>query len=348
MALIACPECNKKVSEAAGACPKCGRPLTAEDVADFKAKQQRAEKVRTIGCLSIIGILLVMALINSINSAILSSAIPSDVSYSIIEESTPLLNHSLTIRLNKRVSEQTLRAIAHKLKSQESRHFEGTGIFYYLPGMEVDAAGCWATTHFSPELKVRIIGLTVEEADWLTAQPEPANREVIGRWLNDTIGACRITIFRERGRLFMEESSAFSNGGGVKWSMVERKSTIGRRFVKVDPSHAGDSWVIGSNGNLQCRDDDYNWIIYVATKIPSPSTSPGLGQTTTLQTQVDPSELRPHSAQVQPEREEAARRKLDLAIKLIDAGKPADSFLHQVIKDYPETEAAQEARILLD
>lgn len=29
MALIKCPECGKKVSDMAKACPKCGRPLNA-------------------------------------------------------------------------------------------------------------------------------------------------------------------------------------------------------------------------------------------------------------------------------------------------------------------------------
>ncbi|MCH7702181.1 MAG: hypothetical protein IID37_10880 [Planctomycetes bacterium] len=86
--------------------------------------------------------------------------IPDDVSYSIIDSTTmPGIKRSLDVRLNKKVSERTLRALALKLKSQDSRNYERTFIVYYLPDMKV-GAGAWATTHFDPDLEVRVLGLT--------------------------------------------------------------------------------------------------------------------------------------------------------------------------------------------
>lgn len=56
MARIPCPECNKKISEDAEACPKCGAPLTKENVAAAKEKQKK----QNIGCLAVLLILFVI------------------------------------------------------------------------------------------------------------------------------------------------------------------------------------------------------------------------------------------------------------------------------------------------
>ena len=94
-----------------------------------------------------------------------------DVSYSIIDSTaTAGIKRSLDVRLNKRVAEDTLRAMALKLKSQDSRDYDRTFITYYLPGMTV-GAGAWATTHFRPDLEVKILGLWTEEEKKLSTAP---------------------------------------------------------------------------------------------------------------------------------------------------------------------------------
>lgn len=155
--------------------------------------------------------------------------IPDDVSYSIIDSSTLRgIKRQLDVRLNKKVSERTLRAIALKLKSQDSRHYDRTFITYSLPGMVV-GTGAWATTHFNPNLEVRILGLTAEEEEKLVTEPVPANREVIGRWVDEIPHASsRFTIFREEGKLFIEQT--FKDGSSRKEELVEKKSPLGRRF----------------------------------------------------------------------------------------------------------------------
>ena len=66
---------------------------------------------------------------------------------------------NLDVRLNQKVSQDVLRAIALELKSNDSRQYDRTFIVYYLPAMNVDSGG-WATTNFNPTLDVRILGLT--------------------------------------------------------------------------------------------------------------------------------------------------------------------------------------------
>ena len=69
MALIACPECKKKVSDSAGNCPKCGYQLTPEKIAEIKKKEQQTQKGCAIGCLAVIAICFVLYRIGSLSSA---------------------------------------------------------------------------------------------------------------------------------------------------------------------------------------------------------------------------------------------------------------------------------------
>lgn len=191
---------------------------------------------------------------------------PSAAPYTVINTSArPGIKRTIDVRLKRKELEGTLRVIANKLKSQDARKYDRTFISYYLPGMEV-GSGAWATTHFDPDLEVRILGPTEAEGRIvirrLAEKQLERNREVIGRWLDhdpsgrDSIHNLggRITIFRSAGKIFFEQN--FKDGGTYKTELVwNRESPAGRRFDKVKRSRAGDHWIIGHDGNLQAHDD---------------------------------------------------------------------------------------------
>jgi len=179
-------------------------------------------------------------------------SIPGDVSFSSIESHViPGVKRSLDVRLNKAVSEDTLRAIALKLESEDARSYDRTFITYYLPGMEV-GSGAWATSHFDPDLEVRILGFTPEEEKRLAVEPTPENREIIGRW-RCQFPPSRITISREGGKIYLEQK--LKDGGSLKINLEEKQSPLGRRFDKVEGSSSGDHWIVDSQANLQIRDN---------------------------------------------------------------------------------------------
>ena len=92
------------------------------------------------------------------------SKIPSDITYTVINETKlPRIKRSVDIRLNRPVSEATLTTIAAEIKSSDSGDYERTFIGYYLPEMQV-GAGCWATSHYNPDLDVQILGLSADAA----------------------------------------------------------------------------------------------------------------------------------------------------------------------------------------
>ena len=52
MAQIPCPECNRRISETAESCPKCGCKLTPEKIEEAKKKDKRITTEVAIGCLT--------------------------------------------------------------------------------------------------------------------------------------------------------------------------------------------------------------------------------------------------------------------------------------------------------
>jgi len=181
-----------------------------------------------------------------------ASVIPADVTYSVIQSKIVSgIRKSIDVRLNKKVSEAILRAIALELKSGDSRPYDRTFIVYYLPEMPVGAGG-WATTHFEPGLDVGILGLTPEKAPEGVESLLPSTREDIGRWSDDRNGT-QIVMYRDRGKPYVEQF--FNDGSVLKEELVESLTPLGRRFESKGGSRLGDHWVIEPSGKLQIRDN---------------------------------------------------------------------------------------------
>jgi hypothetical protein len=180
--------------------------------------------------------------------------------YSIINNNiTPGIKRSVDIRLNERISEEELRQIALAIHSSDP-NYPRTFILYYLPGMEL-GSGAWATTHFNPNLEVRILGLTAETEARLTTDTENGQRNVLGRWLDDRPYASnRITIVQE-GKKFVVET-LFKDGSKLTQELWETASRQGRRFNIVGTY---DYLVIDAQGNLRLEDND--GLIAIARKI---------------------------------------------------------------------------------
>lgn len=183
-------------------------------------------------------------------------AIPKDVSYTTIDSSTsPDGSGSIDIRLNKRVSKNTLQAISSKIQAKiPTKRL----ILYWLPGMTV-GTGAWATARllpFHPGIKIDILGMTAKQFTKVAEKHHSSdNRKVIGRWVDTTpYGGGVITIFRKNGTFYLQQRGNMD----LDEKLAEKPSPLGRWFDIVGGSRVGDStvkWVIGSDGNLQIRDN---------------------------------------------------------------------------------------------
>jgi hypothetical protein len=190
--------------------------------------------------------------------------IPADVTYTVINtEVIPGIKRSLDVRLSRKVEEDVLRSVALNLKRDDPKRYERTFIVYYLPDMEVGAGG-WATTHFNPELEVKILGLTAKQEESLATKVEDVAREVVGSWLDQSpmVGG-RISIYRKEGMLYMERT--FKDGSSSNKELAEKPSSGGKRFEEKGGSRFGEHYIIDEQGNLQIRDQE--GLIATAKKI---------------------------------------------------------------------------------
>ena len=156
--------------------------------------------------------------------------IPDDVKWSVIQDDAfpQFAKRQVKVQLNRKVSEDTLDAIAQDVKDDDS-DYERIFIAYYVLGMDVNQAA-WATTNFAPDLRVIVNGLTVEQEEQFLAEPIPEGREVVGRWISDQAASLSglITIYEEDGKTFVERRLA--DGGTLTLEAVEVPSASGRRF----------------------------------------------------------------------------------------------------------------------
>lgn len=190
---------------------------------------------------------------STVSQASVHGAIPKDVSYEILRASRiPKIKCSLDIRLNRKVSEDVLRAIAMKLRSQEGEGYERMFIAYYLPSMEV-GSGAWATSHFNPTLKIEILGLATEQEKSLMNEPNDPSRRVIGKWLdNRPFAGGIIIIYQKNGTLMIERK--FKDGSNLSEELIERAKSRARTFEKKRDRRDAEYYVIDQGGNLQIRD----------------------------------------------------------------------------------------------
>ncbi len=196
--------------------------------------------------------------IQNVESVTHESAIPTDVTYTVInEEKIPEMKRSVDVRLNRKVSKEVLEALGNKIKNQDSSNYERTFVGYYLPGMKVNA-GYWATTHFNPNLEVRILGLPLEQENGPPETVSDPSREIVGIWIQEEQPLPgRVTIFSQDGSVFMEKT--FRDGSVSKDKMVEQASNDGRKFMKATRTRAGDDYyLIDKQGNLQLWSQDFD------------------------------------------------------------------------------------------
>ncbi len=182
--------------------------------------------------------------------------VPTDVTYRILQEETiPNVKRSVDVRLNRRVSADILRAIAHEIRAKDNSRYQRTFILHYLPNMKVDA-GAWASTHFNPELEIKIYGTTEGQHSALVEPSESASaRQVIGVWLDERpYVSRRIALYRKDGKVFIE--STYRDGSVGTDEMTERNTSRGLRFDAKQTSPAGDHYVLNRSGDLEIRDSE--------------------------------------------------------------------------------------------
>lgn len=175
------------------------------------------------------------------------------VSYTIIEKSSMgSIKLSIDIKLEQKVSRDFLQKIALKLRQDEPIKYDRIFICYLLPGM-TPGAGAWATSHFNPNLKVEILGTTIEEEKALMSKPKDSSAKIIGEWLDEGSLGAKYTLLKKNGKTIM--ICKYKDGSGSEEEMIQRKQSGKLRFEEKVGNDFGEYYLIESNGRLAIYDN---------------------------------------------------------------------------------------------
>lgn len=163
----------------------------------------------------------------------------------------------MDVRLAERVGKQKLTEIANELRDLPDNKQPRLFIVYYLPDMEIDAGG-WATSHFNPNLTVKILGVSKEDYERIVSKEKSTSpsEEIIRKWIVNVPPQGIITFFRKNGKTYMRRR--YKDGSVGENELLIQKVGSETRYRKQG-GHPADYFIITSSGDLGHCDDEGMW-----------------------------------------------------------------------------------------
>ncbi|MDL4864837.1 hypothetical protein NPJ88_021120, partial [Halomonas elongata] len=185
---------------------------------------------------------------------------PQDLSelFSILSDETRA-PHKRTVEvvLNERVEEDQLETIAKSIKAMGEQEVERTFIGYRLASQDPDTA-YWGTTHYNPELRVNISGLTPTQIEaFRTFDPAEHYEDPIGSWRIER-GFNYIAIaYQNDGEVFIDDVFP-GEGSNTSRYTASQTDNGGLRLQQPDDTF-GEYFIITSQGNLEFWSENGNY-----------------------------------------------------------------------------------------
>jgi len=169
-------------------------------------------------------------------------------SYQVINRTESALNKvSFDIQLETKLSDSEIRQLATHLKSTVSDRVKRVFIVYYLPDMQI-GSGAWATSHFTPDLEIKILGMTEGEAEDLLKRAEGEDdSSQLGRWVDNRPYVSSIILLIEQdGQIHLHQY--FQDGS----ELIESVTINGDRYLL----ESGEYLRINRDGKLEWYDSE--------------------------------------------------------------------------------------------
>jgi len=158
----------------------------------------------------------------------------------------PKIKLSIDVVLKKRVNEQILKELAPLLhKKYNGDKYQNVFIEYFLIGM-IKGNGAYATTHYTPNLEMRLYGLSNEDIAYITAITTTKRY-----WIDDDWSAI-IGIEKENKKFFLHRT--FKDLSTDK-TPLELYTKSNDTIFKVNGTTDGEYYKINSLGNLEQYDN---------------------------------------------------------------------------------------------
>jgi hypothetical protein len=151
---------------------------------------------------------------------------------------------NLIVELNTRKSKAELMDIANDIRSTRKKYSK-LWISYYVFGIK-DHTTSWASTNFTPDLNVEILGASEEEIRKMNSVPVPTGK--IGKWQDERpLAESGIILFTKDNKVYMRRS--LRDGSFVDKEFV--KKSQGGKIIFMDKNDTNNGYFsIEKNGNL--------------------------------------------------------------------------------------------------
>ncbi len=156
-----------------------------------------------------------------------------------------------SVRLDDRLSEADVKALAHDIRTKAPPAKQPQSIKFFLSAMALSAPA-WADVDFGPDARVTIRGLRLEEERAFRAEAAGDQRALIGVWLTSPPALTgKLTIWRDKNKKLFSEWQLRT---GIKTvdALTEIRSQRGRRYA-IDGSDGGYYLALW-NGELELGD----------------------------------------------------------------------------------------------
>ncbi len=145
---------------------------------------------------------LVIVVMLFVTYALVYPGVLEDIEYTIVKiEEMGNIKCSVTVFLKNKATKEQLTEIANNIRKMLGKTYDRVFIVYYFPGMEV-GYGAWATSHFNPNLKINIIGSSIEEDKIINAAYLHEDDNIIGRWVRHSV-VTQYILRKDNGKIFM-------------------------------------------------------------------------------------------------------------------------------------------------
>lgn len=179
-------------------------------------------------------------------------AISIDGLYSILsDEGLPPAKRTVEVLLYDRVDEVTLESIGRAIKAEGEQDVERTFIGYRLDGQDPESA-YWGTTHYNPDIAVRIQGLSLEQYETLAAYGISDNYESpIGSWFSEMGGGINYlsVAYIDDGHFYID--NVFPSEGRNTYRYDAARLDDGSLRLQEPDDEFGEYFIIDSDGTLQ-------------------------------------------------------------------------------------------------
>lgn len=133
---------------------------------------------------------------------------------------------NINIELKEKISIEELTKIANEIRETRTS-YDNLWIFYYLHGIK-DDSNAWATSHFTPNLKVEIIGSTLEEETKLKSESKNVDGKILGEFFEKKYVNGTFTVYEKDNKTFVK--MAFKNGSSSIDEMTKKNVKNGIRL----------------------------------------------------------------------------------------------------------------------